>query len=211
MNLTSTFANVRLPGYHRSMLLRRILAVCLLCAAGISMLLDARSSDPAAVVFAKDVAPGAVLTAEDVTVRRLPAAVLPEKAISDPEAVIGQILGAAGAAGEIITSSRVVGPDMSETLLQELSEEENPSEYTMVPVSLTEPELLPMLHHGASVDIVAQGPRIIATGGKVVTTSEDGIVLVLLHATQAAEVAAASLTEPLTVVLNTSIVLPIVR
>mgnify|MGYP007061734967 FL=1 len=59
-----------------------------------------------------------------------------------------------------------------------------------------------MLHHGARVDVVGQGPAVIAQGGRIVTVGEEGAVLVLLRRSQAAAVAAASLTDPLTVVLS---------
>ena len=77
----------------------------------------------------------------------------------------------------------------------------------MVPISLAEPDILPMLHHGARVDIVTEGPRTVATGGRIVTVSDEDsggkdTVLVLLRQSQAAAVAASSLAEPLAVVLT---------
>ena len=71
----------------------------------------------------------------------------------------------------------------------------------MVPVPLAEPDILPMLHHGAEVDVVGQGPRVVAKNGIVVTSGEGDAVLVLLRQGEAAAVAAASLSEPLTLVL----------
>ena len=74
--------------------------------------------------------------------------------------------------------------------------------FSMVPVPVAEPDIVPMLHHGARVDVVGQGPRVVASGGRVVTTGEGDAVLVLLRQDQAAAVAAASLSEPLTLVLS---------
>lgn len=187
------------PGHHRATLLRRVLALALVVAAGVSMLLDATRTDPQVTTFARPVAAGAKLTAEDLTQVSLPAAVVPEAAITDPALAVGQILAAGAAAGEVVTTTRLVGPD----LVTELVADEPAGEpFTMVPLPLAEPDIMPLLHHGARVDVIGQGPAVIAAGGRIVTVGEEGTVLVLLRASQAAEVAAASLADPLTVVLS---------
>lgn len=189
---------LRTPGYRRTVLVRRVLAALLIVAALLSMLVRASHADPQAVVFARDVPAGARIEAEDVTLRRVPQEVLPEHTLVDVTLAHSHILAAAAAAGEVVTSTRLVGPDLVRDLVADAPRGEP---FTMVPISLAEPDILPMLHHGAHVDIVAEGPRTVAEGGRIVTVGEEGTVLVLLRNSQAAEVAATSLAEPLAVVL----------
>ena len=163
------------------------------------MLIDAYANDPLTTTFSRSVDAGAVLTEADVTTIRLPPEIVPEGALSDPALAIGQILAAGAAQGEVVTSTRLVGPDL---VAQLVDGEPDGDPFTMVPLPLAEPDILPMLSHGARVDVVAEGPAVIATGGRIVTVSDNGTVLVLLRQQEAATVAAASLAQPLTVVLK---------
>lgn len=193
------FHAITRPGHHRSTLVRRALAAALVLVALGSMLLDARSADPLVLTFAAPVPAGAVLTSADLAAVRLPAAIVPEGALTEVAQAEGKILAAGAAPGEVVTATRLVGPDLFTALVAE----EPPGEaFTMVPVPLAEPDILPMLRHGARVDVIGEGPAIVAAGGRIVTVGEAGTVLVLLRQTQAAAVAAASLTDPLTVVLS---------
>lgn len=198
MNL-ARFDSLLHPGHHRSTVIRRALALALVVAAGLSLLIDGHRADPAVVIFARPVAAGAALTDADLTTTRLPSDVVPENAIRDMELAAGQILAAGATEGEVVTTTRLVGPD----LLAQLVAEEPPGEdFTMVPLPLAEPDIVPMLHHGARVDVIGHGPAVIAEGGRIVTVGDEGTVLVLLRKSHAAAVAAASLTDPLTVVLS---------
>lgn len=198
MNL-ARFDSLLHPGHHRSTVIRRALALALVVAAGLSLLIDGHRADPAVVIFARPVAAGAALTDADLTTTRLPSDVVPENAIRDMELAAGQILAAGATEGEVVTTTRLVGPD----LLAQLVAEEPPGEdFTMVPLPLAEPDIVPMLHHGARVDVIGHGPAVIAEGGRIVTVGDEGTVLVLLRESHAAAVAAASLADPLTVVLS---------
>ena len=187
------------PGHRRTTLLRRLLAAGLVVAAGASLLIDAYAADPYTTTFARPVAAGAVLTDADLAQVRLPQEVVPEGALHDPALAVGKILAAAAGKGEVVTATRLVGPDLVAQLVEA---EPAGDQFTMVPLSLAEPDILPMLSHGARVDVVAEGPAVIAAGGRIVTVGDKGTVLVLLRHEQAAAVAAASLSQPLTVVLN---------
>lgn len=187
------------PGHRRSTAIRRALAAGLVLAAFGSLLVDATRSDPTVTTFARDLPAGALLATEDLAQTRLPDAVTPANAVADPSLAAGQILAAGAAAGEVVTTTRLVGPDLVSGLVVG---EPPGEEFTMVPLALAEKDILPMLHHGARVDVVGQGPAVIAQGGRIVTVGEEGAVLVLLRRPQAAAVAAASLTDPLTVVLS---------
>lgn len=195
---------LRTPGYRRTVLLRRVLAALLIAAACVSALVRATHTDPVAVVFARDVPAGTRLSPEDVTLRRVPEEALPDHALSEEALAHSHILAASAAAGEVVTTTRLVGPDLVSDLVADAPTGEP---FTMVPISLAEPDILPMLHHGARVDIVTEGPRTVATGGRIVTVSDEDsggkdTVLVLLRQSQAAAVAASSLAEPLAVVLT---------
>ncbi|MCT2339072.1 SAF domain-containing protein [Corynebacterium sp. p3-SID1056] len=198
---------LRTPGYRRTVLLRRVLAALLIIAALCSTFIRASHTDPVAVVFARDVPAGTRLAAEDVKIVRVPKEVLPANALTDTSLAHAHILAAAAAAGEIVTTTRLVGPDLVSDLVADAPAGEP---FTMVPIPLAEPDILPMLHHGARVEIVTEGPRTVATGGRIVTVNEaegganngKDTVLILLRQSQAAVVAAASLSEPLAVVLT---------
>ena len=199
MQISARMEQLRTPGYRRSVLIRRAAAVILVVAAVAQVLVDASRSDPPTLTFARDIAPGTVLTAADVEMRRLPAEAVPDTALGEVALAEGQMLAAAAARGEVVTSARLVGPDLAALLT---ADEPDGETFSMVPVPVAEPDIVPMLHHGARVDVVGQGPRVVASGGRVVTTGEGDAVLVLLKQDQAAAVAAASLSEPLTLVLS---------
>lgn len=190
---------LRTPGHRRSVILRRALALALLAAALGSALINAAHADPYVVTFAREVAPGTTLSADDLELRRLPPDMVPENALRETALAEGQLLAAAAARGEVVTTTRLVGPDLSAALLADAPPGEP---FSMVPVPLAEPDIIPLMHHGAQVDVVGQGPRVVASGGKVVTTGDEGTVLVLLRQSEASAVAAASLGEPLTLVLS---------
>ncbi|OEY25825.1 hypothetical protein A0K93_00785 [Corynebacterium sp. BCW_4722] len=190
---------LRTPGHRRSVILRRALALALLAAALGSALINAAHADPYVVTFAREVAPGTTLSADDLELRRLPPDMVPENALRETALAEGQLLAAAAARGEVVTTTRLVGPDLSAALLADAPPGEP---FSMVPVPLAEPDIIPLMHHGAQVDVVGQGPRVVATGGRVVTTGDEGTVLVLLRQSEASAVAAASLGEPLTLVLS---------
>lgn len=197
--ITRTLNALRTPGHRRGVILRRLIAAALVAAALGHMLYDASRADPLLVTFTRPVAPGTILTDDDVELRRIPAHAAPDGALEDTSLAVGHLLGAAAARGEVVTSTRLVGPDLARVLTQH----DAPGEaFSMVPVPLAEPDIIPLLHHGAPVDVVGQGPRVVAAGGKVVTVGEEGTVLVLLRQADASAVAAASLGEPLTLVLS---------
>lgn len=190
---------LRTPGHRRSVILRRALALALLAAALGSALINAAHADPYVVTFAREVAPGTTLSADDLELRRFPPDMVPENALRETALAEGQLLAAAAASGEVVTTTRLVGPDLSAALLADAPPGEP---FSMVPVPLAEPDIIPLMHHGAQVDVVGQGPRVVAAGGRVVTTGDEGTVLVLLRQSEASAVAAASLGEPLTLVLS---------
>ena len=116
MQISARMEQLRTPGYRRSVLIRRAAAVILVVAAVAQVLVDASRSDPPTLTFARDIAPGTVLTAEDVEMRRLPAEAVPDTALGEVALAEGQMLAAAAARGEVVTSARLVGPDLAALL-----------------------------------------------------------------------------------------------
>ncbi|WJY67627.1 SAF domain-containing protein [Corynebacterium auris] len=191
------------PSHRRSVLVRRAAALILVAAAALSAAAS-RAGEPAVLVFARDVAAGTVLESGDVEVRRMPPGAVPAGALTDPGEAENKTLAAAAAAGEVVTATRLVGPELSRSLAPD-------GDYTMVPVVLAEPEIIPLLHHGAHVRVITLAaetgaPVTVAAGARVVVAAketDEPSVLLLLRADEAAAVAAASLAAPLTVVLET--------
>lgn len=201
---------LRTPGHQRSVILRRIAATVLLLAAAASALASTREQ-PRVVVMARDVAAGETLALSDVSVARVPSSALPATALgSNPEDAVGRVLVAAASAGEILTSTRLLSSD----LIADFGMEDG----HLIPLTLAEPEIARNLHHGDTVNIIstvddsddisaptrgstiARGARVVSVG----TDEEDArthTLLVALPAEAAEAVAAASLTQPLTVVI----------
>ena len=205
MGLSDYLNFLRTPGYRRAVVLRRSAAAVLVACAAVSALLSRADADPGVVVFARDVAPGDVVEADDLDVRPLPEEFVPPSAVETVDTAAGQIVASHASAGEVVTATRLIGPDLVGALVGD-----NASKFTMVPVKLADPDVIPMLHHGDRVSVVTAGdgqPRTVADSGIVVaagsTEEEDssGVLLLLAH-DDASEVAAASLTSPLAVVVN---------
>lgn len=208
------FSTLRSPGYRRTLAVRRFTAFLLVLAAIVSAFAGRAANDPVVLVFARDVRPGETLTPDDIDVRRLPETVIPDKALDTVDTAEGQVVASHAGAGEVVTSTRLLGPD----LVAALAGGGDGAGFTMVPVKLAEPDIIPMLHHGDTVSVVTVDtqaptakPRTIATGGTVVLAgaqdeggSPGSGVLLLLRDDDAVSVAAASLSSPLAVVLTST-------
>lgn len=198
------------PGYRRTLALRRLTAALLLLAAALTTVTGRAANDPAVLAFTREVSPGEPLSADDVELQRMPEAIVPDGAFDQVSDVEGQIVASTASAGEVVTPTRLLGPDLVSALVPG-----DRADYTMVPVKLAEPDIIPMLHHGDRVSVVTidhveqeGAARTIATNGIVVLAggggddSPAGGILLLLHHQDAEAVAAASLSSPLAVVLT---------
>lgn len=218
--LPRLFSTLRTPGHRRGVLVRRAIAVALLIAALVSALSAAKEL-PRVPVFSRDLPAGAELALADVELARLPASSIPESAVAaQPEELRGRIITAAAGKGEVVTDARLLGEDLVSTLVGG----PKATAGRMIPVKLAEPDIIPHLHHGDAVDMVTavdagsapaeegadpamSTARVIATGGRVVSTSNaegkasSSTVLLALPHDHANDVAAASLSQPLTVVI----------
>ena len=204
---------LRTPGHRRGVLVRRAIAVALLIAA-LASALSAAKELPRVPVFSRDLPAGAELALADVDLARIPASSIPDSALTEkPEELSGRVITAAANKGEVITDARLLGEDLVSSLVGGTGAEAG----RMIPVKLAEPDIIPHLHHGDTVDVVtaveagaaAATPtaRVIASGGRVVSTSSpegeasSSTVLLALPQDHANDVAAASLSQPLTVVI----------
>lgn len=215
-------STLRTPGHRRGVIVRRAIAVALLIAA-LASALSAAKELPRVPVFSRDLPAGAELALADVDLARLPSSSIPDSAVAaKPEELTGRVITAAAGKGEVITDARLLG----EELVSSLVGGSDAAAARMIPVKLAEPDIIPHLHHGDTVDVVtavdaASSPsdvgegeaptaptaRVIATGGRVVSTSSaegeasSSTVLLALPHDHANDVAAASLSQPLTVVI----------
>ncbi|MCW2583965.1 MAG: Flp pilus assembly protein CpaB, domain [Klenkia sp.] len=140
--------------------LRRALAGLLAVAALVLALrpvpTSAGSSAPAVptdsvVVAAADLPAGTVLGPEDVTVRSLPAELVPGSAVSDPEEVRGVSLASAVRAGEVLTDARLVGAGLWSQV---------PAGHVAAPVRLADLAVAALLRSGDRVDVLAARPGV---------------------------------------------------
>lgn len=205
---------LRTPGHRRSVFLRRVLACVLLVAAGLSAVASTREQ-PRAIVMAREVSAGEKLTRDDVSLARVPSSLLPATAVGGtPDDVVGRVLLASASPGEILTTTRLLSSDLIANFGME--------DAHLIPLTLAEPEIASNLHHGDTVNIVGRSTgeeealdfehsavhgSTIASGARVISvgTTDDGArgrtLLVALPADAAEAVAAASLAQPLTVVI----------
>jgi pilus assembly protein CpaB len=196
-------------GFGRTLLLRRATAAVLVGVAAVLALTPATGSAVAVVVAARDLAPGTVLEAREVMMRGLPAPVVPEGAARTPVSVLGRTLAAPVRRGEPLTDVRLTGLELARTVSAG-------PDAVSVPLRLADPDVATLLHPGATVDVVTVGERqdepvVLARSARVLAVLEAGthsgmrdgrLVLVALDPVAATRVAAASLSQTLTVTVH---------
>ena len=172
--LSALFQQLRTPGYRRSVLLRRGLAGILVCVAAL-LAVHSHSSDPEVVVFVRHVEAGTMITINDVALRERPAEFTPDGSFSATEDVMGTVAVSAAEPGEVVTGSRFISSELTATLVhgsrtddeegdkQEsgaMGEEgKNAESAHMVPISLADPEVIPLLNHGDTVSVISEGSK----------------------------------------------------
>ncbi|MGH3696840.1 MAG: SAF domain-containing protein [Pseudonocardiaceae bacterium] len=196
-------------GFGRAVALRRVAAVVLVGLAAMLALSRGSSADTVVVVAARDLAPGTVVEADQVTLLGLPAQAIPDGAARSAAAVVGRTLGAPVRRGEPLTDVRLTGSDLTRAVSR------NP-EAVSVPLRLADPGVAALLHPGAAVDVVTIGQRhnepvVLARDARVLAVLEAGtrtgehdgkLVLVALDPVAATRVAATSLSQSLTVTVH---------
>ncbi|MGH4023932.1 MAG: SAF domain-containing protein [Pseudonocardiaceae bacterium] len=197
-------------GFGRTLLLRRMAAALLVgLAAVLALTSGTGSSDVPVVVAARDMTPGTELNDAEVVLRGVPAQAVPDGAARATAAVLGRTLAAPVRRGEPLTDVRLAGPALARAVSAD------PAAIS-VPLRLPDPGVAALLHPGAMVDVVTLGERqaepvVLARRAQVlavleqaddVPTTEGRLVLVALDAAGATRVAAASLSQPLTVTVR---------
>ncbi|ASR38116.1 hypothetical protein BAY61_27380 [Prauserella marina] len=196
---------------------RRVLAAGLFIGAGVLAVQPAVAGDLSApaeseislLVTTRDLPLGTTLHASDVKSVMIPESLRPAGALDNPASVEGRTLAGLARAGEPLTDARLLGPSTS------------PPGTATVPVRLADAAIAGLLRTGATVDVVALGSdsqagNAVATDAKVLTVlsppghARDGprdseaepLVLLAVPEEAAAELAAVSLAQPVTVTLR---------
>ncbi len=195
-------------GFGRTLLLRRAIAAVLVGLAAVLALVPGRagSADDSVVVAAQNLAAGTVLEPAMVALRGIPKQVVPDGAARVPSAVLGRTLAAPVRRGEPLTDVRLTGSDLTRAMST------NPDTVS-VSLRLADPGIAALLRPGTTVDVVTVGERrdepvVLARGARVLAVLEAGthtgeragkLVLVALDPVAATRVAAASISQTLTV------------
>ncbi|WP_433610782.1 RcpC/CpaB family pilus assembly protein [Prescottella agglutinans] len=205
------------PGWARTDTARRIAAATLVVAAFVFLIRDNRddTGEPV-VVAARDLTPGHLVTADDVRTVARPRADLPDAAVDDAGAVVGRTVSSPVRGGEILTDVRLLGPRLAEAAV-------GSADARVVPVRLSDAGLAEFIREGDRVDVLTVGAAhdtgasqppaatVLASGATVVLVSpeqpssgtrRDQVVMLALPAPEAGAVAAASLTDAITVTLH---------
>ena len=194
------------------MLARRIAAAGLVILAGVAALRPDSDDDRAQVVVAaRDLHPGAALTADDLRLEKRLVPTIPDGSQSDIDTVVGSTLAGPARRGEVLTDVRL--------LSRRLAESAAGPDARIVPVHPADSALADLVRPGDVVDVVAasesasssapKGPSVIATDAIVVLVSakqkaatNDRVVLVALPAASANAVAGAALVQTVTLTLH---------
>ena len=199
------------PDWSRTVLARRIAAGGLVLLAAVAAVRpDPADARARVVVAARDLGPGAELTADDVRLETCLAPTIPDGSQSDVSAVVGSTLAGPARRGEVITDVRMLGRRLAEST-------EGP-DARIVPVHPADSALIDLVRPGDVVDVVAAAegsaqatPHVVATDAIVVSvsakpkaqsSSSERVVLVALPATSATALAGAALVATVTLTLH---------
>ncbi|MGN7134419.1 SAF domain-containing protein [Rhodococcoides corynebacterioides] len=169
------------------------------------------------VTAAVDLTPGVVVTADQVRTTAVEDDTAPTAPLTDLTDAVDRTVAGPVRAGEILTDVRLLGPELAAAGTTD-------DDARIVPVRLADPSVAEILRIGDVVDVVrgsddlesptgagsVSDPEVLADHALVVLVSEaatgtsrrDRVVLIALPATAATRVAAASLTDALTVVVR---------
>lgn len=158
------------------------------------------------VAAARDLAPGAPLTSQDLTTVALPESLAPDGSVLDVEAAVGRALTSAVRRGEPLTDVRLLGSGLLQT-----------AGLVAAPVRLADTATVSLLHAGDRVDVlaaatssdappasavtVARGVLVLAVPGGEDANGDGGLVVLAATPTTAARLAAAAVGARLSVTL----------
>ncbi|WP_127782125.1 SAF domain-containing protein [Rhodococcus sp. X156] len=202
-------AELSRPGWARTAAVRRVVAALLVLLAGVLALRgDPGTAGTAVLVATRDLPPGHVLGDADLQVVQRPAQQLPAGALALASDATGRALAAAVRSGEQLTDVRLLGPALAVAATGDAAT-------TAVPLRLPDADVADLLHPGDTVDVLGLGGArgavtVVATDATVLSVppadpkrrSEGRLVVLALPAEQAGAVAAASLSESLTITFH---------
>lgn len=196
---------------------RRFTVAILLCAA-VAMTVQALIPSPVATesvaVAARPLRAGNVIQPGDVRLESVARELVPEGATRNADALVGKRLASTVAAGGVIAESTLVGPGFMDALGPGI---------VAVPVTPTDPKILPLLREGARVDIYrlqeggtpdADSAVLTASGATVLwiessadpgilnAQQEPGLVVLAVKQEESAAVSALSLAAQIQLVLT---------
>lgn len=196
-------------GWRRIVLARRVVAGLLVLAA---VVLAVRAPPEAAggtpvVVAARELASGATVRPADVALRHWPAELVPTGALGAVEQVEGRVLAGAASFGEPLTSVRFAGSEGGRVA--------GGRDTASVPIRLADADVAGLLSPGRLVDVVTVGqrsdqPTVLAAAAMVLTVlpaeakpaARGRLVLIAVPRAAASKVAAATLSQEVTVTLR---------
>lgn len=199
----------------RMLLLRRVAAIALILLAGVLVLRPqpgSAAAETSVLAAARDLAAGTALTADDVRMRAVPKALVPEGALRDPGVIEGRVLAGAARRGELLTDVRLVGAASTRVTTRN-------EDHAAVAIRPADPAVADLLHPGSEVDVIAATrsgkPDVLAERVPVLAVhsteagrggaqlgSRDRLIMVGLPQDRAATVASAALTQSVTVTLR---------
>ena len=197
-------------GWRRVVVARRVLAGLLVLAALFLAVggADAEGASAPVVVVLHDLPPGTTVRPVDVEVRNWPASLVPSGALTALAQVEGRVLAGAAAAGEPLTALRLAGPELARRA-------HGGQDAVGVPIRLADGDVAGLLGPGRMVDVVtvsqrSEQPTLLASAAVVLTvlpadakpTSRGRLVLVAVPRAAANRLAAAALSQEVTVTLR---------
>ena len=191
------------PGWFRSVLIRRTLAIALIVSAVIST--AAQQQGPpstTALVAVRDLRPGDVLVAGDVRATAVPDNLAPPDQITVND-IVGRHVAGLVQGGEIIGRHRLLDSRLPTVLTGR-------PDTRLVPVRPADDTLAAFVRTGDLVDLLSQDAQVLARNAVVAATpdverapsTESGTVLVAMDESDAHRVASAGLRDPITFVLH---------
>ena len=156
------------------------------------------------VIAATDIPAGTTLTRDDLATERFPVNLAPVGAPSDPATIIGEVVTAGIFAGEVITTSRLLGsrPEAGRGLVA-------------APVRLADAGVAGLLAPGDTVDIIAASTdgsaKVVARDARVITrpippatfgTQTGSLVLLAVTPDEATDLAGVATTRQLSAILQ---------
>lgn len=196
-------------GWRRTVLVRRVMAGLLVLAA---IVLAVRAPPEAVggtpvVVAVHELASGVTVRPGDVAVRRWPAELVPTGALGAVEQVEGRVMAGAASFGEPLTSVRFAGAEGGRVA--------GGRDTASVPIRLADADVAGLLSPGRLVDVVTVGqrsdqPTVLAAAAMVLTVlpaeakpaGRGRLVLIAVPRAAASKVAAATLSQEVTVTLR---------